>query len=384
MDLRSMIEREDFFNILAATVITYYKEAYNKDVLFCYSPCEGCEPLVVNKMLSFISRKPMCKGLYDFLDSEYNVRTSISKYILGKVAVNIVKLFPDFGKVKNAYITKGVLNMNEFINPQNRSIRIFDYDKQTVDCVIKDGFTDKYFVNQLNFRKKYKYNFILPLISYDYRWFREPILSGNSLARVTNTKLYKKGIEDAFTYISLLVNDTRGLTTVHEYIDELAASIKQHLLQAKDRKRILYFDDISQLLLESQNIIEQVSINIPTSMSHGDLQSGNIWVDKEKKTWIYDWETVERRSIWYDSSVLGYSLRHPTGWIEFVGREDYSFLLYYDEKKNYTLDEIKAIIRIVLLEDIQFYLDDMLELPKDWGNWIFDKYCERILPLFKK
>ena len=37
----------------------------------------------------------------------------------------------------------------------------FDYNSDIVGCIIKNGFTDKYFSNQIRFREKYKYDFIL-------------------------------------------------------------------------------------------------------------------------------------------------------------------------------------------------------------------------------
>ena len=35
--------------------------------------------------------------------------------------------------------------------------------------------------------------------------------------------------------------------------------------------------------------------------------------------------------------------------------------------------EMEAVMGILLLEDIQFYLEDMLELPFDFGGEIFDR-----------
>lgn len=384
MGIEGMLKREDFFEILAKTISGYYKSTLNRDVYFGYEKRDGCDEIVINKTLSFISKIPIKRGLYEFLDSEYNIRTSIVKYILGKIAVRIICLFPSIGKVKTAYISKDILGKNEFINPQNRSIRIFDYDKLTVDCIVKDGFTDRYFQNQLNFRKHYHFDFMLPLLAYGKNWYREPILRGNPLARVTNKDDYENGLSTVYTYLEQLISGSREEQRLGDYALSLINHIQTLLLQAEGRKKIKYAGEIRILLADCKKIIMSADIPVATAVSHGDLQSGNIWVDRDKKTWIYDWETVGRRSVWYDASVLGYSLRRPLGWSELAGTLDYSYLLKYDTKKDYTLHEIQAIIHVVLLEDIQFYLEDMLELPKDWGNWIFDNYCERILPLFKK
>ena len=45
-------------------------------------------------------------------------------------------------------------------------------------------------------------------------------------------------------------------------------------------------------------------------------------------------------------------------------------ILKNDIEKNYNM---KAVIGILTLEDIMFYLDDMLELPQDFGGDIFNR-----------
>ena len=117
---------------------------------------------------------------------------------------------------------------------------------------------------------------------------------------------------------------------------------------------------------------------IPTCQSHGDFQGGNIWVDDAGKTWIYDWETVGRRSVWYDSAVLCYSLRRSYGWGGLTALPEPEKLLNCDCQKQYRLPEYHAIKGIVLLEDILFYLEDMLELPENWGGSIYDAFIGRI------
>ena len=51
-------------------------------------------------------------------------------------------------------------------------------------------------------------------------------------------------------------------------------------------------------------------------------------------------------------------------------------LLNCDSRKQYSLDEYAAIKAVVKLEDILFYLEDMLELPQDWGGKIYDTFIK--------
>ena len=120
---------------------------------------------------------------------------------------------------------------------------------------------------------------------------------------------------------------------------------------------------------------------IPTCISHGDFQTGNIWMDETGKTWLYDWETAGRRSVWYDSAVLCYSLRRPYGWSELAALPAPDRLLNCDRRKQYCPDEFAAIKQVILMEDILFYMEDMLELPEDWGNELYDAFIERVMPL---
>lgn len=384
MRISQMIEREDFFGILEKTVYAYFKTVRGREIYFGYEKQQGTVPLIINGKFSFISAAPIAEGLREFLKSEYNIRGSKLKYFIGKISVFAVSLIPFAGKTRTAYISAGALGKNEFISPQNRSVRFFDYDKMTVDCIIKNGFTDKYFRNQIDFRKQYKYDFMLPMLGCGDNWFKEPILSGHPLARVTCTADYNRGIEDSQRAINILAQDTLETVSSGEYAGGLFKKISVLLDEAKKRKNIKFSAEMKNLAKACAEYIEKNSFNISTVMSHGDLQTGNIWVDQNKKTWIYDWETAGRRSIWYDSSVLGYSLRRLGGWQRFLNDAEAADMFRCDFCSSYSQAEILSAKKVVLLEDILFYLEDMLELPEDWGNKIFDNLCGRILPLFEK
>ena len=106
------------------------------------------------------------------------------------------------------------------------------------------------------------------------------------------------------------------------------------------------------------------------------------WVDDQGKTWLYDWETADRRSVWYDSAVLCYSLRRAYGWQTYLKDPSPTQLLQCDPVKTRTQEELTRIQSVILLEDMVFYLEDMLELPQDWGAQIYDGFADRMLQLF--
>ena len=236
MDIASMLEREDFYSILKQTLCTYYERVHGCKIRVEYEPFEGSETLYIFAKLSFISRKKVPAGAREYLYNEYNVRGNFLKYLAGKALVFLGTHSGGLGAVRKLYITRGVLPENAFISPQNRSIRIFDYDKMTVDCIIKDGFTDRYFNNQLAFRKKFSYDFMLPLLDSGEGWFREKILRGNPLARVTDNALYTEAQQTALSHIGRLAADTQTTAPAGEYLSRLSADIRRKLALAAEKR----------------------------------------------------------------------------------------------------------------------------------------------------
>ena len=378
MDLASMLQREDFFPLFFATVKKYYKEVFGQDVEIDFAEKKDCN-LVIKPVLSAATAPRMSPAARGFFYSEWNVRNSLFKYLAAKAGVTFLT---HSGKAVSQFCFRmtpeKAVTKDLVIAPNNRSIRFFDYESKMVGCMIKDGFTSKYFCNQLEFRKSHSYPFMLPMLKWGGDWFVEPILNGHPLVRVTKETMYQKGISDALAGIRMLAEDTLSQVEAEAYVSKMLARIEDLLIDAEKRKKIRTAASTRKLAENAEKKVIGTLQIIPLCGSHGDFQTGNIWVDENGKTWIYDWETAGRRSVWYDSAVLCYSLRRPYGWGELATQTEPSKLLHCDTKKDYSQSEYAAIKAVVLLEDILFYLEDMLELPKDWGAEIFDAFIERV------
>ena len=371
MRIKEMIQREDFYDILQNTMEKYFSEVKGRDIFFSYQKING-QSLIINTTLGFICSFPAPHGLRTFLLSEYNVRGSSIKYVAGKLVALLFSFIPQIGKSQRCYFSQKVIKKNEFIYPQNRSIRVFDYDSMQVDCILKTGFTCKCFNNQLNFRNNYHYDFLNPLIDSGDGWYREKILLGHPLARVTNERLYAEATEEAISDISILAEDTKVTVDAQKYYANLILEIREKMKKAVEQKGVSTYTLVNDIVndIEWKGCLMQ---ELEVCTSHGDFQNGNIWVDQENKVWIYDWETVAQRSIWYDVAVLSFSLRRSYGWSLFWKSDSIDKIQVYDIVIERKQSEIETIKRIIALEDILFYLDDMLELPFDWGKEIFDK-----------
>lgn len=372
-----MLVREDFLIILKNTIENYFQSVYNKDIEFSYENFDNSDCVVINKQLSFVTKTKAPASLWRHLNSEYNVRGNWIKYLVAKAAIVAVCFDTSIGKLRHAYITKGCLANNIIISPQNRSIRFYDYDHDTVDSIIKSGFTNKYFKAQLDFRINHNYSFLNPLLSYGDNWFREPILVGHPLVRETNQKRYEKGYCSVIQYINQIINDTIKYVNGTEYIKELYDCFIKKLKLAKANKHIKTYNSSMQLINQLMIILDKCDCFLPVCLSHGDLQSGNVWVNTDGSCLIYDWETVGQRSVWYDRATFEYELRRPWGWDNFLQADDISKINIDRIKVNPSID-CNIIKALVLLEDLHFYIDDMLELPYDWGSQCYDEFVNSI------
>ena len=381
MDLHSMLKREDFFGLFFPTIESYYDKVLHKKVKVTFAskdrPCNG----VIKPYLSALIHYKMSSEARSFFYAEWNIRKSRVKNILVKLYVFLVThCGMYFAEYKICITPEFCFSPYMVIAPNNRSIRFFDYKAKTVGCICKAGFSYKFMTNQLRFRKMYNYSFMVPLIDSGENWFVEPILYGHPLARISKNALYNKGMTEAIIDIHQVAFDSLKYTDLKSYSDLLIKKIKRMLTQAQSTKKIKTSVLVEKIILKIKDLLANADARIILCLSHGDFQSGNIWLDQKGKIWIYDWETVELRSIWYDSAVLLYSLRRANGWKEFYNDKDIS-KIYANELENkqaHSPSYIKIVKAIVLLEDIIFYLDDMLELPEMWGNKIFDGFIKNV------
>lgn len=380
MDLYSMVKRENFFELFFPTVKKYFKEVLHEDIEIAFAANkEECNCVIKPKLSVVTSIHPTSRAK-EFFYSEWNIRNSRIKNLLIKLYIwlmtNSGRVFAEY---KIAFKPGSTFSDDYVIAPNNRTIRIFDYQKNIVGCICKDGFTDKYMKNQIKFRSLHDYEFILKMNDYGERWFVEPVMKGHPLARVADDNLYEKGITKTIENIRRIAKDSLQQTELYAYYDSLADKIERYLQLAIEKKGIKTVDNVNKLIKSAYDLVHsEPDTHIFLSDSHGDLQTGNIWLDENNKIWIYDWETAGTRSVWYDPLVLKFSLRRANGWAEFLQNFTEGDLREYLDSISAAPVSPAIIKGIVMLEDIIFYFEDMLELPQTWGNNIFDEFILRL------
>jgi aminoglycoside phosphotransferase (APT) family kinase protein len=126
-------------------------------------------------------------------------------------------------------------------------------------------------------------------------------------------------------------------------------------------------------------VAEHAELDIPTVLSHGDFQSGNIWITEKGDTIIYDWETNGRRSVWYDPATLLWKLHSGAFAIDIrsMVMKDQRFTVN-DPKKDYSENQLKAVARIIELENLAFYLSDILQLPEQFRGQCFQQLSRNL------
>lgn len=374
MGFHALFERENVLDILQKTLQDYYASRYpHKQVYIGYEKREGAAEFFLIPRVGMIMQANSPRDIHRRFYRGYNIRNNIIKHVAAKTLVFLGLNFPKLLAMKQRlYVWPGeTVNRKTIFTYCNRSIRVFDYENGTTVSIQKKGFTDKFFQNQLQFRLKHPYHFIPELLDNGTDWFEEKIYTGSVLARITDEQQYQQAQRQILALMEQLQKDTLEYVPAGEYIDALCHRLET-MLQATARQKATTMHDYGAQYLERiKAYLKNTPQTLPTVISHKDLQGGNILVTPGK-IWIIDWETQARGSRWFDAITMLYGTRYYGGIRK----------LMQDAVNNTLPDGIgqtegwaaKQILAIFLLEDLEFYLEDMLELPGTAGSATFDRY----------
>lgn len=379
MGYQALLSREDFYSILKDTLQRYYTQRFGNDIEVGYEPKPGAAELIMNPRLGIVFQPYPPRMPRKYLYRSYNIRGNVVKNIAAKVFVFLsthssrlftmprkLYIYPEFWVKRDTMICY-----------LNRSIRIFDFEEGKTVSIQKETFTSKFFQNQLQFRKDNKYDYIPQIITYGDNWFEENILEGKSLARETDKEKYKEGEQHALSSVLNLINETKELADSKAYVSEKSECCKHYLTCAKELKGISTFQEASNYLEFLYSVLNQIPELIPLAESHGDLQAGNIWLEGEK-TWIIDWETHSKRSIWFDVTTLLFGTRYHGGIKTLTSKlreEGLKEIMLHGQHCDWNS---RLMVALFLLEDLLFYLEDMIELPGQGGKDSFDTYMREL------
>ena len=345
MKISEMLEREDFYSILQSTLKTYSSSlGFSAESVEVRSDKKDCS-LFVNPKLNAIMPAQPSRAVVGYLQTEYHVGGSWQRRMAVKgylwLATHFVKQFSQRGlQIQYNYDIRDLL-----IYPCNKKIRVFDFSRDVVYTVLKQGFPDNYILREVAFRQRAaKTKDFIPNIKVSDN-------DDNDFVEDKKRKAYQ-----------LILSLTAKAETINskEYInclaDECDKLLHEKSLSTIERKQMQAIFD----LLAN----EAVSEDVPMVVSHGDLQPGNIWIeDKDEKIIIIDWETVKSRSPFYDLAALYLDMRRkktPQSLYERIV-QNYSL---FDTNNDYN---VKTIGAIVLAEELAYQTEELSSFPGTIG-----------------
>ncbi len=346
MKISYMLKREDFYVINEQTLKKYFQATDKSTTLYIYPH------------LNAIVRAAPTKAVKEYIYTEYAVTASPLKRFLvwayTRLCLNSFGLLAAKRVTIPAEITRDTL-----IYPCNRKFRIFDFKNQTVSVITKAGFSAKSLHNEIAFRTGCApCDFVLPIDSSTQDTYTERIIDGIPLARLAdNRSVLEKSALDMWQKYSA---STLKAIPASQYADTLADRIAAFTERIRTEKPAVNTEHLSHVVKDCLSVLKNAQEEIRTIQSHGDLQAGNIWIEnKTDRIYIIDWESVEQRSIWYDDAVLNDGIRNTACFDTFSQTRDLRHAT-------------------VILEEIIYRMNELCELPFDYGTESFNLFIQKL------
>lgn len=370
MRIEEMIRRENFYPILEKTLEQYYADILGIPCAVKISDKKQGAAAVVYPKLNRIIQKMPALSIIQNTYGAFNINDNLLKNLLAKVYVTATLFSCGLLARKGLHLSQpSLLTAYHAIMPGNKKIRIGDFKNNVLDVIVKDGFRDDYFRNELRFRLEQADDFIVPILEHGENWYREKMIRGVCLARIRDKACYDYAVNSVLECLKMIYARTGCLRSAEMYITALTQRIQQdfQLLQQEKTDLEIAAEELLALvdkLSKTACILEQ----IPTMRSHGDMQTGNVLVENGGKVYIIDWETVAERSIWYDPTTLLLFTRRQNRWTGIVrnrnNQKTKDAVLALDNTKDRNMDGVAALL---LLEDLDFRITDARMIPGDRG-----------------
>lgn len=357
MKIPEMLQREDFYDILPKTL--------NKHAAFL-GIAEGSVAVIekgrradlyVNERLNAIVSEKPSKDVKEYLYTEYSVgggflrRSAVATYLWA--GTTLVRSLSQRG-----IVLQSDLPLHDvLIYPCNKKIRLFDFSSGMVHTVLKDGYPDDYLKREVAFRQEMMSGFVPGVVKSSDGCYTECIIrNGKPLARIRDLIYVEKKKKESLDLLLSLTN-TKEYTSSLDYITYL----KARCLDLVSRKK--GFDNALNVISAFDKLLATTQdCEFELVTSHGDFQPGNIWIDTNGRILIIDWETVKKRSPYYDYAALYCQLRNHGGLHNLCNR--ISADQYMSSVKGIP---VESIVNVILAEELEYQTEELLSLPNVVG-----------------
>lgn len=343
MKISYMMKREPFFVINKKTLEKYYSSSTSARSLYVYPE--------LNAIVTVCPSASVKKYIY----TEYRVSGSFLKRLAVKLYAKL--LLNSFGLLSAKRIRLlSNANKNTLIYPCNKKYRIFDFENNTVTVTPKVGFPTGDLKKEIEFRTTNQADFIPKLISFCEDGYTEAIIDGAPVVR-SRHRVYELS-DTAYRKWSSFIEPTFESVCVTDYADTLMKELTKLSSELVKRDKQFFQYRVTSLFDKLIKEIIGYGGELLVGLSHGDLQSGNIWVENgSDKIYIIDWESYGRRSVFYDKATLYEGLRMADSLKKFVLVKDLSHA-------------------VVLAEDLVYRLKELSNLPENFGCEEFEIYLK--------
>jgi len=319
MKISILLKREDFSSIFISTLSGYLREVYgdeysvswNKYGLFDRLKLEHSDHVFLcNPLLNAIFSTSANNSIFDLLFAWYGRSSSPIKSFIRRSYIHVATS-PHTRKIFASYvikITPAIPNFDmSLIVGGNSSIKIFDFKDNVVSTVLKDGFCDRYIMNDVQNRKR---NAWLPIPSISHifsnnKGYIEPIIKADSFCYYSDYQKKREKFQVAIDICEQLSIATEEVVDLSSYATSLIAEVRNYLLGV----RAINNDMIKEIDSWVSDLEKQLAMYIPLGskicigQTHGDLTPGNLLL-KSGEIIIVDWERTRKRINGYDALTL--------------------------------------------------------------------------------
>ena len=346
MKISYMLKREDFYTINRNTLERFYHDSVKEKRLYIYP-----------ELNAVVTARPS-KKVRQYLYTEFRVNGSPLKRIMVRLYAMLLLNSGGLLASKSLKI-KTDADQDTLIYPCNKKYRVFEFRENRVCVFAKDGFPEDSLRNEIGFRTQNTADFIPGVIHSDKHGYTETIIDGCPVAR-TGERMQALS-HHAFDIWSEYIQPYTKQIPAPSYAQILLNKLKVLKKSIVNLEKPVDFRLVDALCSQLAQVLLDESAEIPVSLSHGDLQPGNVWVENvTEKLYIIDWESWESRSIWYDRATLFEDLRRKDGIARYAKQRD-------------------LIHATVLLEDVIFRASELTTLPCDYGCEDFSSYISVLL-----
>ena len=404
MKISLLIEREDFFSIFASTLSASLSQIYGEecevvsykrslfDRMFNHkSDLWLCNPSL-NSIYLQSANSEIFHILFDWygknhspvmsLIQRFYIYLATSKYLRGFFSSYAISITPIINKPNMVLIIGG-----------NSCIRIFDFSKNVVTTLLKDGFCKRYV--QLDIENRNMHNWLptAPLIDIftnNYGYI-EPIIKADFFLYYSDYELKHKYFQKAIEICEKLSKSTEERVDLSTYISSLFEEIESYIvtISSIDNKFSKKINKWAVIFKDTMMSCEEFDSTVQIGQSHGDLTPGNLLV-KLNEIIIIDWERTRKRIIGFDQLTL--ILRSRQEKSNFLRQ----LVAYFDNQdsnlkpifsnidlslvvKNFKTkpENIRSYISVYILEELVYYLEEsscgpMKVIPDGLRQYFFE------------